>query len=92
MAAVDAAVSDLGMLARRWPADWYSRYERPVARILAQPRVTGVANAPYAAQAYAQPHPVRWPRLVGQALPAVPPVPLARTTIVMGAPVQAEPD
>lgn len=76
VAGVNAAAAAQGMLARRWPEDWYTRYDRPVARILPpRPERAVVATGPYA-QAY----PVRWPQLVGQPLP-----PVAGPASVMGA-------
>lgn len=78
-----------GALARRWPADWFSRYDRPVARILRQGSapVQWAAMAPRPERAVvasgsdAQAYPVRWPELIGQPLP-----PAAAATAVMGAP------
>ena len=89
---MNAPASDLAVLIRRWPADWYSRYDRPVARILSVHSGRAVvASQTYATQGYAEAYPVRWPQLVGQPLPPVPPVaPLARSTAVMGAPAQAD--
>ena len=78
-----------GALARRWPADWFTRYDKPVARILR----SGTALAQWSAvpapaeravvvnESSAQPYPVRWPELIGQPLP-----PAAASTQVMGAP------
>ncbi|MDP3759853.1 MAG: hypothetical protein Q8R01_04975 [Ramlibacter sp.] len=74
--------------ARRWPADWFSRYDRPVAHII--PR-SNAAPAPWttapraeraivAAGTDAEVYPVRWPQLVGQPLP-----PITSATSVMGA-------
>jgi hypothetical protein len=75
-------------LARRWPIDWFTRYDRPVARVI--PRSNGApaqwAITPWperaivAAGTEAEVYPVRWPQLVGQPLP-----PITSPTSVMGA-------
>jgi hypothetical protein len=79
-----------GALARRWPADWFSRYDTPVARILPRSNSATVhralvaprsGRAIVAAGTDAEVYPVRWPRLVGRPLP-----PVTSATSVMGAP------
>lgn len=68
-------------LARRWPVDWFTRYDRPVARIIPRAGDAQVSRAIVAAGTDAQPYPVRWPLLIGEPLP-----PIAGPTSVMGAP------
>jgi hypothetical protein len=80
-----------GALARRWPADWFSRYDRPVARVLRQgtsPLQRDAAarrpeRAIVATGSDAQAFPVRWPDLVGRPLP-----PVTEPTSAMGGPAR----
>jgi hypothetical protein len=82
------ATAQAEAMARRWPVDWFTRYDRPVARII--PRSNGApaqwAITPWperaivAAGTDAEVYPVRWPQLVGQPLP-----PITSPTSVMGA-------
>ena len=74
-------------LARRWPVDWFTRYDRPVARIIPRsnaPTQWAVTPRPQraivAAGTDAEAYPVRWPELVGRPLP-----PITSSTSVMGA-------
>jgi len=74
--------------ARRWPADWFTRYDRPVGHIIPRPNAAPAQwaiprrpeRAIVAAGTDAEAYPVRWPQLVGQPLP-----PITSATSVMGA-------